>query len=396
MEEKRAPNEAEGRRTVPFHRPSIGDREIAAVSEVLQSGWITTGERTAEFERRFAEYLGASHAVAVNSCTAALHIALAAQGIGPGDEVITTPYTFVATVETIVYLGATPVLVDIDPATRNMDPAMIERSMTPRTRAIVPVHVAGLPCDLDPILDLARSRGVSVVEDAAHSLPSSYHGRAIGTISEATAFSFYATKNLTTGEGGMLTTEDPDLAARWRRMSLHGITSDGWKRYRLGGRWFYEVVDLGYKYNLTDIASALGVVQLERLDEFDRRRQSLARFYRERLAGLPALTLPSAPEDSRHSWHLFIVAFHADVAGFDREEFIARLSAQGVSTSVHFIPVHLHPYYGKRLGYERGDFPRAEAAFECAVSLPLYPAMTDEDAEYVVRAVDRALQGRPS
>jgi dTDP-4-amino-4,6-dideoxygalactose transaminase len=379
-------------RAIPFHRPMFDEREAAAVASVLQSGWITTGERSQEFERRFAEYVGASHAVALNSCTAALHIALAAEGIGAGDEVITTPYTFVATVETICYGGATPVLVDVDPVTRNIDPALIEAKITPRTRAIVPVHVAGLPCEMDPILDIARRHGLAVIEDAAHSLPASYRGRKIGVLSRATAFSFYATKNLTTAEGGMLTTEDPELARRYRRMSLHGITSDGWKRYRLGGKWFYEVVDLGYKYNLTDVASSIGLVQLEKLDGFDRRRQELATFYRKRLAEFPGIGVPPSPEHVHHAWHLFIVDLDAEVAGVDREQLIERLTQQGVGTSVHFIPVHLHPFYAKHLGHQRGDFPAAERAFERAISLPLYPAMTDDDAEYVVNAVGRALR----
>jgi dTDP-4-amino-4,6-dideoxygalactose transaminase len=384
-----------GARSIPFHRPMFDEREISAVADVLRSGWITTGERTAEFEKRFAEYVGASHAVALNSCTAALHIALAAEGIGPGDEVITTPYTFVATVETICYGGAKPVLVDIDPATRNIDPALIEAKITPRTRAIVPVHIAGLPCDMDPILDVAKRHGLVVIEDAAHSLPASYRGRRIGALSRATAFSFYATKNLTTAEGGMLTTEDPELARRYRRMSLHGITSDGWKRYRLGGKWFYEVVDLGYKYNLTDVASAIGLVQLEKLDAFDRRRQELANFFRERLSGIRGIGLPPLPSDVHHAWHLFIVDLDAKAAGVDRATFIESLTEQGVGTSVHFIPVHLHPYYAAHLGHRRGDFPAAEEAFERAVSLPLYPAMTDDDAEYVVASVKQALSRKP-
>ncbi len=381
-------------RAIPFHRPMFDEREAAAVADVLKSGWITTGERTAEFERRFAEYVGASHAVALNSCTAALHIALAAEGIGPGDEVITTPYTFVATVETICYEGATPVLVDVDPVTRNIDASLIEAKITPRTRAIVPVHLAGLPCEMDPIADIARRHGLAVIEDAAHSLPASYRGRKIGALSKATAFSFYATKNLTTAEGGMLTTEDPELARRYRRMSLHGITSDGWKRYRLGGKWFYEVVELGYKYNLTDVASSIGIVQLEKLDGFDRRRQELAAFFRERLSEFSGIGVPPSPDHVHHAWHLFIIDLDEKAAGVNRQTFIERLTEQGVGTSVHFIPVHLHPFYAEHLGHKRGDFPAAEAAFERAVSLPLYPAMTDEDAEYVVRAVGRVLSAR--
>ena len=381
-----------GVRQVPFHRPSFDERELRAIEEVLRSGWITTGERTREFERRFAEYVGATHAVAVNSCTAGLHLALAAEGIGAGDEVITTPYTFVATVETICYLGARPVFVDVDPATRNIDPAAIVAKITPRTKAIVPVHIAGLPADLDEIHAIAEPRGIPVLEDAAHSLPASYKGRRIGSLSRATAFSFYATKNLTTAEGGMLTTEDADLAARYRRLSLHGITADGWKRYRLGGKWFYEVVEMGYKYNLTDVAAAMGLVQLDKLDGFDARRHEIAKAFHDRFADLPDLALPSEPADRRHAWHLYIVGL-TDKSRATREQFIERLTERGIGTSVHFIPAHLHPYYAAHLGHKRGDFPRAEAAFECAVSLPLYPAMTDEDVEYVASSVRESLEG---
>jgi dTDP-4-amino-4,6-dideoxygalactose transaminase len=377
-------------RQVPFHRPSFDEREIRAIEEVLRSGWITTGEKAREFERRFAEYVGASHAVAVNSCTAGLHLALAAEGIGPGDEVITTPYTFVATVETICYLGARPVFADIDPATRNIDPEQVAAKITPKTRAIVPVHIAGLPCELDAIHEVAAARGIPVLEDAAHSLPASYKGRRIGALSRATAFSFYATKNLTTAEGGMLTTDDADLAARYRRLSLHGITADGWKRYRLGGKWFYEVVEMGYKYNLTDVAAAMGLVQLDKLDGFDARRHEIAKAFDERLGDLPDLALPEEPAGMRHAWHLYIVGL-TDKARVSRDILIERLTERGVGTSVHFIPAHLHPYYATRLGHRRGDLPRAEAAFDRAISLPLYPAMTDEDVDYVASAVREAL-----
>lgn len=385
-----------GTRRIPFHRPSLDEREAHAVAEVLKTGWITTGERAREFERRFAGYVGASHAVALNSATAGLHVALAAEGIGPGDEVITTPYTFVATVETICYLGARPVLVDVNPTTRNIDPDAVAAAVTKKTRAIVPVHIAGLPCEMDPILEVAERHGIAVIEDAAHALPASYRGRRIGTLSRATVFSFYATKNLTTAEGGMITTEDEALAAHYRRLSLHGITSDGWKRYKLGGKWFYEVVEMGYKYNLTDVAAAMGLVQLDKLDDFDRRRQALARALHAGLAGRPELLLPSVPDHMGHAWHLYIVGIRPEACAISREMFIERLTELGVGTSVHFIPVHLHPHYGKALGYAKGDFPRAEAAFASAVSLPLYPAMDDDDVAYVVEAVGRALDTTPA
>ena len=380
-----------GVRRIPFHRPSFDEREFAAVQDVLRSGWITTGEKAREFEEKFAAYIGAKHAVALNSCTAALHVAIAAEGIGPGDEVITTPYTFIATVEAICYLGAKPVLVDVDPVTRNIDPALIEAAITKRTRAIVPVHIAGLPCEMDPILEIAKRRGLAVIEDAAHSLPARYKGKMIGTLSRSTAFSFYATKNLTTAEGGMLTTDDDDLAKRYRLLALHGITSDGWKRYRLGGKWFYEVVAMGYKYNLTDIAAALGIVQLEKLDAFDVRRQELARRFTARLSQRSDLVLPPSPSHMHHAWHLYILGIKPGVARVTREQFIERMTERGIGTSVHFIPAHLHPYYGASLGLSRGAFPKAEAAYDGAVSIPLYPAMSDDEVDYVLDGVERAL-----
>ena len=379
-------------RQIPFHRPSLDQRDIDAVGEVLRSGWITSGPKTREFESRFAAYIGVPHAVALNSCTAALHLALAAEDLRPGDEVITTPYTFVATVEAICYLGARPVLADVDPATRNIDPAAIEDGITARTRAVVPVHIAGLPCDMDPILEIAKRHGLAVIEDAAHSLPASYRGRRIGTIGKATCFSFYATKNLTTAEGGMITTADPDLAERYRRLSLHGIDKSGWRRYEFGGSWHYEVSEMGYKYNLTDVASAIGLTQLEKLDDLDRRRHELAEAYTRQLDGLEGLGLPRSAADRRHAWHLYIVDVDSEACGVSRDDFVERLTKRGVATSVHFIPVHWHPHYAARLGYRRGDFPRAEAAFRRAVSLPLYPAMEDGDVDYVADAVRGALR----
>jgi len=373
-------------RHVPFFRPAFDEREYRAVEEVMRSGWITTGERAQEFERRFAEYVGAEHAVAVNSCTAALHLALAAEGIGPGDEVITSPYTFVATVEAICYLGAKPVLVDIDRATRNVDPSRIEEKITERTRAVVPIHIAGLPCEMEPILAIAKRHGLAVIEDAAHALPASYRGRRIGSVGRATAFSFYATKNLTTAEGGMITTDDPALAARYRRMALHGIDADGWKRYRKGGRWFYSVTEMGYKYNLTDIAAAIGLVQLQKLDGFDHRRQEISQQYSREFAAFPQFELPFRPQKDHHAWHLYILGI-AKGSPVSRDELIRRLTERNIATSVHFIPVHLHPYYARLLDHRTGDFPQAEAAFEGAVSLPIYPGMTAVDVERVISAV---------
>lgn len=376
---------------LPFHRPSLDGRELEAVRKVLDSGWLTTGDRVREFEERFAAYVGARHAVAVNSCTAALHIALAAEGIGADDEVITTPYTFIATVETICYLGARPVLVDVDPVTRNIDAGRIEASISRRTRAIVPVHVAGLPCDMDEINAIAARHGIPVLDDAAHALPAAVGGRRIGTLARSTSFSFYATKNLTTGEGGMLTTDDADLAQRCRRLSLHGISKDGWQRYRSGGSWYYEVLDMGFKYNLTDIAAAIGLVQLDKLDEFDRRRQHLASYLSRRLGGRDDLAVPSSQPGKHHAWHLYIVDLDEERARVGRDEFIEGLAQRGIGTSVHFIPVHYHPHYAGVLGHPRGAFPNAERAFRRAISLPLYPAMTDDEARFLADAVDEVL-----
>ncbi len=381
---------------LPFSLPDIGEEEIDEVVQTLRSGWITTGPRTIEFEKRFAEYTGARHAVAVNSCTAALHIALAAAGIGPGDEVITSTLTFCSTANVIVHLGATPVLADIGPD-YDIDPAEVERRITPRTRAIIPVHYAGQPCRMDEILACARRHGLLVIEDAAHAVGARYGDRMVGTIGDATAFSFYAIKNMTTAEGGMITTDREDLAERMRLLSLHGIDKDAWKRYSKEGSWYYEVTCAGYKCNMTDIQAALGLHQLKRLGDFLETRHRYAALYNEAFQEIPEVQSPLVNPGLEHAWHLYVIQLDLDRLTIDRAQFIEALRAENVGSSVHFIPVHLHPYYQKNFGFKRGDYPQAERAFERIISLPLYPKMTVgqvlEVAETVRGIVQRYRRG---
>ncbi len=372
---------------LPFHRPWIDDDEVAAVADTLRSGWLTTGPRTLEFERAFAAYVGARQAVAVSSGTAALHLALEAAGVGPGDEVITSVYTFTATAAVVLHLGARPVLVDVRPDTLTMDPAEVERRITPRTRAIIPVHLAGLPADMDAIVDLAGRHDLRVVEDAAHALPARHHGRPVGAIGDLTAFSFYAGKNITTGEGGMLTTDVEEYAARARRQRLHGLSQDAWRRYGEGGSWYYEVGAPGFKCNMADLNAALGLQQLRKLDRFHAIRCAHARRYRQGLGDLPELTLPAAPAGLQHAWHLYIVRLDLERLRLDRNAFVAHLRQANIGASVHFIPLHLHPYYRGAFGYRPEDFPRALRAYQRAVSLPLYPRMTEDDVADVIQAV---------
>ncbi len=376
---------------IPFHTPSVGEEEIEAVTRTIRSGWLTTGKACIEFEDRFSSYIGAEHAITVNSCTAGLHLILAALGIGSGDEVITSPYTFVATTETIIQVGAKVVFADIEPSTLNLDPDAVEAAITPKARAIVVVHMAGYPCDMPRFLAMGEKHGIPVIDDAAHSLPTRIDGRLIGSTATASAFSFYATKNLTTGEGGMVTTADADLAEKIRVLRLHGISGDAWKRYTKGGRWYYEVVDNGYKYNLTDMQAAMGLVQLAKLDELDRRRCELAARYREALAGTPVILQPADDHRIKSAHHLFIVRLDPDQTDRTRDEVIEGLHAEGIQASVHFIPVHLHPCY-RKMGYKRGMYPHAEAAFDQALSLPLYPAMPDESVQRLL-AITRTLVG---
>jgi len=376
---------------LPFAAPSIGEEEIAEVVDTLRSGWLTTGPKVGRFEEEFAARVRAQHAVAVNSCTAALHLALEAVGIKRDDEVITSPMTFAATGEVIHYFGARPVFVDIDPVTMSIDPALLAATITRcrRPKAIIPVHVAGLACDMDPIAAIARQHGLKIIEDAAHAFPTRYKGRMIGAIGDVTCFSFYSTKTITTGEGGMATTDDPAIAERMRMMSLHGISKNAWTRYEAGGSWYYEILSPGFKYNMTDLAAALGLAQLKKADQFLARRQAIARRYTEAFAALADCleTPPDAPADSQHSWHLYVIKLRLDRLNVDRDQFITELKAARIGVSVHFIPLHMHPYYRETYGYRPEDFPRAREVYRRIISLPIYPSMTDADVESVIDAV---------
>lgn len=379
---------------LPFARPDIGEAEIDAVARALRSGWVTTGPETRAFEQEFAAFLGGGvQAIAVNSATAGLHLALEAIGIGPGDEVIAPTLTFTATVEVARYLGADAVLVDVDPVTLNIDPAAIEAAITPRTRAILPVHYGGLACDMAAIHAIARRHGLQVVEDAAHALPASCGGTPVGQLpSAATVFSFYANKTMTTGEGGMVVTRDEALAARMRVMRLHGISRDAFDRFTSRTpAWYYEVVAPGFKYNLTDLAAALGRVQLARLPAFVQRRQQLAARYLRELAGLPLVLPPQAPAGDTHAWHLFVLRL-ADTARVTRDEVVQALADAGIGTSVHFVPLHRQPYWRDRYALRPQDFPVAEAAYQRMLSVPLFTAMSDAEQARVIAALRACLQ----
>jgi perosamine synthetase len=373
--------------TVPFHRASIGEEEVHAVSEVLRGGWLTMGPKTFEFEKEFASYIGAQYAIAVSTGTAALHLSLEAAGIQAGDEVLLPTTTFTATGEAVTYGGARPVLVDIDPITMNIDAADAARRVTPKTKAIIPVHLGGQPCDMREIQELSEKYHLRVIEDAAHALPSEYGGKRVGQISEFTCFSFYATKTLTTGEGGMITTNSPAAADRIRLMRLHGIERDAWKRYRSDGSWFYEVLEAGFKYNLTDFQSAIGLVQLSKCDAMTQARQTIARRYTDAFSPFEELATPTICSDRSTSWHLYILRLRLDQMIGDRNSFIQALQRRGVTCSVHFIPLHLQPYYQRVYGYKAGDLPKAEQEYRACLSLPIFPGMTDQEIEHVIRAV---------
>jgi dTDP-4-amino-4,6-dideoxygalactose transaminase len=377
---------------LPFALPEIGQEEIAEVVDSMNSGWLTTGPKTAIFEKNFREYLDMPHALAVVSGTAGLHLALEALGVGPGNEVVTTPYTFTACAEVIRYLGADPVFVDIDPKTFNLDPMKIEDVISAKTKAILPVHLGGQPCDMTTILEIAQRHSLSVIEDAAHALPATYKGQMIGTLGDATVFSFYVTKPLATGEGGMLVTSSEEMAKRIRVMRLHGIDNDVWERYRSDKpNWYYEVVAPGFKYNMSDLMAAIGIHQLKKVDRFQERREEIARHYSESLGELPLKTPYVARPKDKHAWHLYVIQLELEIIKISRDEFIEKMSEKGIGTSVHFIPLHLHPYWRDRYGFRPKDFPVALDCYLRAVSLPIYSKMSEEDVERVIRAVHAIL-----
>ena len=370
---------------VPFHRPDIGDDEVNAVSEVIRSGWLTMGTKTIEFEKEFASRLGAGQAIAVNSCTAALHLALHVLGIGPGDEVILPAMTFASTAEVVLYFNARPVMVDIHTDTHQMREDQLDRLVTPRTKAIIPVHYAGVPCSMDSILEMAKVRNIPVVEDAAHALPAYWKGRPVGMLGDITCFSFYATKTLSTGEGGMIVTEREDWADRMRRLRLHGISRDAWKRYTAEGTWEYDVNEAGYKYNTTDMNSALGMVQLHKLDRMLHRREQIALAYNSAFKNYEALIPYTVPQDRTSAWHVYPLKIQLEQLSIDRNRFINELKERGVLTSVHFIPLYRFSLY-REMGYNAADYPGSEWVFERQISLPVYSSMTDADIDHVIQS----------
>lgn len=382
--------------SIPFALPSLGEAEEEAVLRVMRSGWLTTGNEALRFENEFAERVESRFALALNSATAGLHLALEALGVGPGDTVITTPLTFTASAEVVRYLGAEVLFCDIEADGFNLDPeeleTVLERAEAEgrRVKAVIPVHIGGEPCDMRRILTLTDARGIPVVEDAAHAFPvRAANGRYCGTAGRAGVYSFYATKTITTGEGGMLVTDDEELAKRVKVMRLHGIDRTVWDRYTaVDASWGYSVVAAGYKYNLTDLAAAIGRVQLRRADAFLARRREIAERYDEAFGKLEGLELPPRGED--HAWHLYILRLTAQ-AGIDRDALIARLCERGIGTSVHYIPLHIMPYYRELYGLKPEDYPRALAAYERSLSLPIYPAMTEEQLDRVIRAVENSL-----
>lgn len=372
---------------IPFALPDVTNAEIDAVVEVLRSGWVTSGPRSKEFEAKFSQAVGATHGVVVNSCTAALHLALEALGVKTGDEVIVPTMTFAASAEVVRYVGATPVLVDVRGPDHLVDVAAVERAVTSRTRAIMPVHFGGSPADMDEITALARALGLRVVADAAHAFPCEYRGRNVGTLADISCFSFYATKTITTGEGGAAVTENPDWADRMRIMSLHGISRDAWKRYTAEGNWYYEILAPGFKYNLTDTAAAMGLVQLSRAEEMWARRRDVAARYDEAFRGQEALELLRVPTDRTNAYHLYVVKLSPGVLRIDRNAFLEELKRRGVGASVHFIPLHVHPYYREHFGYRPESLPVAYDLYQRSLSLPFFSAMTATQVERVIEAV---------
>lgn len=378
---------------VPFAPPLIGPEEIREVVSTLESGWLSTGPRVRRFEQAFAAYTGAPHAIALNSCTAGLHLALVASAIGPGDEVITTPLTFCATANVIVHTGATPVFADVDPATGNLDPAAVEAAITPRTRAVIVVHYAGRPAEVEAFESLRRVHGLTTIEDAAHCIEGIRAGRKIGTTADFTAFSFYANKNLTTGEGGMVTTASADAADFVRTASLHGMSRDGWTRYERGGSSHYDVVMPGFKYNLSDLQAAIGLHQLEAIEARLVRRQAICDRYDDAFGDLPLVRFAGVPDGDRHARHLYPVLIDPQLAGCTRDDVERRLGEEGVSASVHFRALHLHRYYREQFDFHEGQFPNAEYISDRVLSLPLSASLSDDQVSRVIEVFRRVIRG---
>lgn len=374
-----------------FHRPWLGAEEEREVLDTLRSGWLTTGPKTREFERRFAEYIGCKHAIGLNSCTAGLHLSLVALGIGSGDEVITTPITFAATANVIVLQGATPVFVDVDPETLNIDANQIESHISDKTKVILPVHLFGHPCEMEAIVRIARRHNLAVVEDAAHAIETQYHGEKVGNIGDLASFSFYATKNITTGEGGMLTTNRDDLAEKIRVLSLHGISADAWHRHGEGEYLHWDVIYPGYKYNMFDIQAALGIHQLKKIETFWQRRKRCVEIYNEAFKKVPEIQLLSEKENIKHAHHLYAILLKTEHLTAGRDVVLQALSDAGIGVGVHFRALHLMSFYRQAFGFKRGDFPNAEYASDRLISLPLYPKMREGDVRRVIAALKEIL-----
>ncbi len=371
---------------LPYNVPFIGDEEKRAVLEVLESGWLTTGKKVQLFEEKIKTITGAKFAVAMNSCTAGLHLSLVALNIGPGDEVIVPDLTFCATANVVIHTGATPVIVDVTRDTYHIDPAAIERAITPKTKAIIPVHYAGQACDMEKIMAIAKKHHLFVIEDAAHSIGVTYKDQQLGTLGTTTSFSFYVTKNVTTAEGGVVTTNDEALADRIRRLTLHGISRDAWKRYSAEGTWYYEVLEPGWKCNLTDLAAAVGIPQLDRIPDFYQRRSEIADMLTKGLAGLKGISTPKTRPDTSNIWHLYVIEIDEKEARLSRDRLIDELKKRNIGTSVHFIPLHRHPAYRPYVT-SLDQFPISEKVFQRIVSLPLYPKMTVQDTQDVIDAL---------
>lgn len=379
-------------KTIPYSLPFISEGEINAIEDVLKSGWITTGSKTREFERKFARYIGCKHAIAVNSCTAALHLALDAIGLKERDEVIIPTITFASTGEVITYFKANPILIDCEQDTLLIDVNKIKEKINQKTKAIIPVHFAGQSCQMDEILQVARKYDLKVIDDAAHSLPTKHKGRMIGTIGDIACFSFYAIKPITTGDGGMVCTEDNEFAERIKIMSLHGISKDAWRRYASEGSWYYEIIEAGYKYNMTDITAALGITQLKKCNEFYRKREKIADKYTQAFKKIQEIKIPIVRDYGTHAWHLYVIQLNLEMLNINRAQFIETMKENGIGCSVHFIPLHLHPYYRRTYNYKSKDFPVASYVYEKIVSLPIYPKMADEDVDYVIDNVIKIIK----